>query len=693
MKNCARLGVCASLVLAAAAFAQPTLTADLGTLTAGTPAVGTLTGFTAGQIKWIGFEITGVSRVNGDYLDINTNGGSLTGTDSMIGLYNAAGGRVAIDDDDGPSSYSMLSFGATAPSRPGAAFTGNATANGLTYAGADAATLAPGKYYLAVTGFGGTVFSTTVPWGVTSTHTRSGDVAYRISWFLNTVPTNPSGVGSWSPATANNCGDSAVVASVLVTAGGNPTSTGLAVTANLSSIGGSASQVMFDDGTNGDVTPGDGRYSYGLLVSSGTAVGNATFGFSITDAQGRSGTGTSGNLAVALCPPPAPVNDNCAGAIPLELGTPLPGYFTNRSPAVNPGACGPITAARSTAWYTFTGTGNTMTVGTDSANTNFDSIIGVYCISNGCAAATCIGGDDDSGTGTTSLFTFCSDAGAQYALVVAPFSGTLATGAFDVLATDSGTPCVTAIPCAPKGACCLPSTSTCTQLTAAACEDQGGTFQGVGSLCSSVSFGEPNVSADTFPIAIPDFATTPGSASTTVTVSTAGFNVEAIQVCVGLTHTFAGDVIATLSNGVHSARLISAQGGSSDLGGTYCFSSNSVLPFAVAPGTYGSFDSLSVFAGDPADGTWTLTVTDNAAIDVGTIDSFAVTFGTTTSNCSFCPACAADFNQDGGVDGADVSAFFPEWENAGSCADVNLDGGIDGGDIDAFFTAWENGGC
>jgi hypothetical protein len=91
--------------------------------------------------------------------------------------------------------------------------------------------------------------------------------------------------------------------------------------------------------------------------------------------------------------------------------------------------------------------------------------------------------------------------------------------------------------------------------------------------------------------------------------------------------------------------------------------------------------------------TWTLTVTDNAAIDVGTIDSFAVTFGTTTSNCSFCPACAADFNQDGGVDGADVSAFFPEWENAGSCADVNLDGGIDGGDIDAFFTAWENGGC
>ncbi|MCX5689735.1 MAG: hypothetical protein NTV94_08130, partial [Planctomycetota bacterium] len=577
MKNCARMGVCASLVLAAAAFAQPTLTADAGALATGVPATGTITGFTAGQVKWLGFELpAGVNRTAGDYLDIDTNGGTLTGGDSHIGLFSASGAFIASNDDSGPSAYSMLSFGATTPTRPGLAATGNATTAGATHAGGSGATLAAGKYYLAITGFGGNTYAAN--WTVGTTHTRTGDVAYRLAYFTNTQPTNPSGAGSFAPTAATNCGDSAVLASVLVTAGGNPTSTGVTVTANLSSIGGSASQVMFDNGTNGDVTAGDGRYSFGLLVSSGTAVGNATFAFSIADAQGRSATGTSGNLAVSLCPPPRPVNDNCAGAIPLAVGTPLAGYFTSRSPAVNPGTCGPITSARSTAWYTFTGTGNTMTVGTDSLNTNFDSIIGVYCISNGCAAATCIGGDDDSGTGTTSLFTFCSDAGAQYAVVVAAFSGTLATGTFDVLATDSGTPCNTAIPCAPKGACCLPSNSSCTQLTAAACEDQGGTFQGVGSLCASVSFGEPNVSADTFPVAIPDFANTvPGSASTTVTVSTAGFNVEAINVCVGLTHTFAGDVIATLSNGVHSARLINAQGGASDLGGTYCFSSNSAV--------------------------------------------------------------------------------------------------------------------
>ncbi len=56
-------------------------------------------------------------------------------------------------------------------------------------------------------------------------------------------------------------------------------------------------------------------------------------------------------------------------------------------------------------------------------------------------------------------------------------------------------------------------------------------------------------------------------------------------------------------------------------------------------------------------------------------------------------ACPADFNQDGGVDGADVNAFYQAWENGDSLADVNCDGGVDGSDITVFFAAWENGGC
>jgi hypothetical protein len=55
--------------------------------------------------------------------------------------------------------------------------------------------------------------------------------------------------------------------------------------------------------------------------------------------------------------------------------------------------------------------------------------------------------------------------------------------------------------------------------------------------------------------------------------------------------------------------------------------------------------------------------------------------------------CYADYNQDGGVDGQDVEAFFLDWEAGDSAADVNQDGGVDGQDVEFFFLQWEAGGC
>ncbi|MCX5690083.1 MAG: hypothetical protein NTV94_09945, partial [Planctomycetota bacterium] len=51
--------------------------------------------------------------------------------------------------------------------------------------------------------------------------------------------------------------------------------------------------------------------------------------------------------------------------------------------------------------------------------------------------------------------------------------------------------------------------------------------------------------------------------------------------------------------------------------------------------------------------------------------------------------CPADFNQDGGVDGGDIDAFFAAWEAGEGTADVNFDGGVDGEDVGTFFAAWE----
>ena len=56
-------------------------------------------------------------------------------------------------------------------------------------------------------------------------------------------------------------------------------------------------------------------------------------------------------------------------------------------------------------------------------------------------------------------------------------------------------------------------------------------------------------------------------------------------------------------------------------------------------------------------------------------------------------SCAADFDQNGGVDGSDVEAFFSAWVASDATADVDLSGGVDGGDVEAFFIVWTAGGC
>ena len=58
-----------------------------------------------------------------------------------------------------------------------------------------------------------------------------------------------------------------------------------------------------------------------------------------------------------------------------------------------------------------------------------------------------------------------------------------------------------------------------------------------------------------------------------------------------------------------------------------------------------------------------------------------------------CPPCAADYDQNGGVDGGDLGAFFSDFEQGLACADVDLNGGVDGGDLAAFFAVFEAGVC
>src|SRR6201986_268046 len=80
--------------------------------------------------------------------------------------------------------------------------------------------------------------------------------------------TNPSGAGAANPSSVIQGGSTLLT--VLVNPGANPISTGITVTADLSSIGGSATQQFFDDGTNGDATIGDNVFSFATTVAAAT---------------------------------------------------------------------------------------------------------------------------------------------------------------------------------------------------------------------------------------------------------------------------------------------------------------------------------------------------------------------------------------------------------------------------------------
>ena len=101
-------------------------------------------------------------------------------------------------------------------------------------------------------------------------------------------PTMPSGFGIAIP-------DSMIPASntlltVRVTSASAPPSTGLAVVADLTSIGGSASQAFFDDGTHGDELAGDNIFSLETTIGAATQTGTYSVVATIMDAERRSVT-------------------------------------------------------------------------------------------------------------------------------------------------------------------------------------------------------------------------------------------------------------------------------------------------------------------------------------------------------------------------------------------------------------------
>lgn len=91
-----------------------------------------------------------------------------------------------------------------------------------------------------------------------------------------------------------------------------PPSTGIAVTGDLTNIGGTSNQQFFDDGTNGDVTPGDNIFSYLATIPGNLPGGQTSITAVASDAQAR-----TANVTINLT-----INAPLPGEDPLLLGNP-----------------------------------------------------------------------------------------------------------------------------------------------------------------------------------------------------------------------------------------------------------------------------------------------------------------------------------------------------------------------------------
>ena len=288
-----------SVVRAVGAFAAAgTATTQVGGANLSTSAANGVYNFgsgatTTGPDRAIGFLSSGTATFSGNLYAqfVNNTGDSLSGllvsydVEKYRNGSNAAGFRIQLYYSTDGTNWTSAGgdFTTTFP----------ADANNNGFATAPGTTVAVSNRTLGVTIPNGSDFYLAWNYSVASGSTTTNAQALAVDniSILGLVgPTDPTGAGAANPNTVAAGGSTLLT--VAVTPGTNPISSGIMVTGDLSSIGGSATQSFFDDGTNGDVAAGDNTFSFQATVSNAATVGAKTLPITITDAQARTGATT-----------------------------------------------------------------------------------------------------------------------------------------------------------------------------------------------------------------------------------------------------------------------------------------------------------------------------------------------------------------------------------------------------------------
>lgn len=192
--------------------------------------------------------------------------------------------------------------------------------------------------------------------------------------------------------------------------------------------------------------------------------------------------------------------------------------------------------------------------------------------------------------------------------------------------------------CAPSGACCL-SPTTC---IVTAPEDCNGTYLGDGTNCSAA--GPVSTYSASPGLPIPDAPASPPGAvgaplSHTINVPDS-YTVADVNVDLDILHTWVGDLIVTVAHNSTTVTIIDRAGYAGT--GFGCGSDNydvviddqgtggaieslcgpTLTP--TSPPNYTPNNPLSVFNGMDSSGDWTITITDNANLDTGSLAAWAL---------------------------------------------------------------------
>ncbi len=274
----------------------------------------------------------------------------------------------------------------------------------------------------------------------------------------------------------------------------------------------------------------------------------------------------------------------------------------------------------------------------------------------------------------------------------------------DICAGEANDDAVNCPQCQPvqSGACCIGT--DCVVVTEDACSAKGGTYQGDLSKCFG---GGKSITYESSPnAALPD--NNPAGVSDTITVPDSAVITD-VDVALQVTHTWVGDLCVTL---VHqptgtTVDLIQRMGTAGvchadgpfgcdannfdivldDGGDGGPIESQCVFNLSSPPG-YVPNNPLAAFNTLDSAGDWTLTVSDNATLDLGTFDSWAVII--TSGGTNPCEtSCAWDLDGSGVVGILDLLALLAAWgPNPGDPADFDGDGTVGILDLLTLLANW-----